>query len=401
MTCKTGLIRSFLSIGIATLGLGGAAVHAATPSIELIGKVAIDGDRRDRSGDAKPLEDGSPSDQFGGLSGIEYTGTGNRFLLLADRGAGDGKVSYQCRYHEADLVLDPATGKIAFDLKTTRMLSTLTGEPLVGSIAAHEKHLNATIPHQPWTAFDPESVRMLPDKSLLISDEYGPHIVIVDESGRISNEFTVPDKFRLRSPENGTFSKGVYSNRGLEGIAVTPSGSRMIAIPQSPLIQDAVIENGYCMGLNCRCVVFDGNHNCIREVVYQLDDLTSGTSEILAVDEDRFLVLERDGKAGSEAKTKKIFLIDTTEATDVTDIESLPKIELPASVTPARKSLFIDLLDDKFGVGGEQAHEKPEGLCWGPRLADGRRTLWVCCDNDFEKSIQTEIYCFAIDGLDR
>ncbi|GAA5507878.1 esterase-like activity of phytase family protein [Novipirellula caenicola] len=401
MTCKTGLIRSFLSIGIATLGLGGAAVPAATPEIELIGKVAIDGDQHDLSHDDTPLEDGSPSNQFGGLSGIEYTGIGNRFLLLADRGAGDGEVNYQCRYHEAEITVDPASKSIGFALKTTRMLSTPTGEPLVGSIEAHEKCLNSPTPHPVWTAFDPESVRLLPDKSLLISDEYGPHIVVVDESGRISNEFTVPDKFRLRAVEDGVYTKGVYSNRGLEGIAVTPSGSRMIALPQSPLIQDAVIENGYCIGLNCRCVVFDGNHNCISEIVYQLDNLASGTSEILAVDEDRFLVLERDSKAGREAKTKAIFLIDTTEATDVTRIESLPKTDLPSSVTPAHKSLFIDLLDPKFGLGGEHAHEKPEGLCWGPRLPDGRRTLWVCCDNDFEKSIQTEIYCFAIDGLDR
>ncbi|WP_236622183.1 esterase-like activity of phytase family protein [Novipirellula maiorica] len=383
------------------LCFGSAIVHAATPQIELVGKVAIDGNRSDASGDAKPLEDGSPSDQFGGLSGIEYSGTGNRFLLLADRGAGDGQVNYHCRYHEADLILDQSTGKIAFELKTTRMLSTPTGEPLVGSNEAHEKCLNSATPHPTWTAFDPESVRLLPDSSLLISDEYGPHIVVVDQSGRISNEFTVPDKFRLRAADDGIFTKGVYSNRGLEGIAVTPSGSRMIALPQSPLIQDAVIENGYCIGLNCRCVVFDGNHNCIREIVYQLDNLASGTSEILAVDEDRFLVLERDSKAGREAKTKKIFLIDTRDASDVTQIESLPKTELPSSVTPARKSLFIDLLDPQFGVGGEHAHEKPEGLCWGPGLVDGRRTLWVCCDNDFEKSIQTEIYCFAIDGLDR
>ncbi len=401
MTWKAILVGSILRISLAAMLFSDAALNAASPQIELIGKLAIRGDHRDATEDQRKLEDGSHANQFGGLSGIEYRGTGNRFLLLADRGAGDGAVTYHCRYHEVELAADPATGTLSFQLESTHLLHTLAGEPLVGSTAAHQQHQHNKNAKHAWTAFDPEGIRLLADQSLLLSDEYGPHIVVVDPSGRISYEFTVPDKFRLREPENGVVQQGIYSNRGLEGIAVTPSGNRMIALPQSPLIQDAVIEDGKCLGLNCRSLVFDGNHNCIREIVYPLDNLASGTSEILAIDEERLLVLERDSKAGLEAKTKKIFLIDIAGASDVSGIESLPKTDLPENIIPAKKSLLIDLLEPRFGLGGENAHEKPEGLCWGPRLADGRRTLWVCCDNDFDASISSEIYCFAVDGLDR
>jgi hypothetical protein len=63
--------------------------------------------------------------------------------------------------------------------------------------------------------------------------------------------------------------------------------------------------------------------------------------------------------------------------------------------------LLIDLLDPAFGMSGEKAPEKPEGLAWGPRLADGRRLLMVCFDNDFDPARESIFVAFAIDGLDR
>lgn len=377
-----------------------ATADANPISVDLVATISLDGSVHDLSGEQGTLEDGSAADQFGGLSAMEYSGEGNRFWLLADRGAGDGEVTYRCRYHEAELTVDPEHHTIKCELVATRLLSAPNGEPIVGSAVADEAHLVSTDPNHQWTALDLEGIRRLPDGKLLLSDEYGPHVLIADLSGKVQEEYPVPEKFLRRARTEGGFrTRGVAYNRGLEGIAITPSGNRVLTMPQSPLVQDSVEYKGMSLGVNCRCIVYGAHHECVREIVYQMDSKRNGLSEVLAIDEDRFLVLERDGKAGLEAKEKKIYLADMRGATDVCDIESLPETGLPQGVVAMKKTLLIDLLDPRFGLGGERAKEKAEGLCWGPKLEDGRQTLWVCYDNDFDSANQTEFDCFAIAGL--
>jgi hypothetical protein len=390
------LVTSFvcLAIGITFLIHENESCGQDAP-IELIGVRRISGKMRDLSQLEVKLEDGSVSDQFGGLSAIDYVGSGNRFLLLADRGAGDGAVSFPCRLHEAKLQVNEADKSIEFELLETRMLVSKEGQPLVGSLTAHAADLASTdLAH--WTAFDPEGLRRLSNGNLLITEEYGPRVVMFDGRSRLIREVEVPEKFRFRAPENGNFVRGAYPNRGLEGVAVTPSGARFVAAIQSPLIQDGVIEADKCVGMNSRWIIYDANAQVEREVVYPMENLKTGVSEILAVSESKFLVLERDSKGGKEAKTKRIYLCDIAKASDVRNVAALPQLDLPADIQPVSKRLFIDLLDNAFGIAGKHAPEKPEGLTWGEPLADGRRTLWVCCDNDFDVQRTTDFYCFAI-----
>jgi hypothetical protein len=91
--------------------------------------------------------------------------------------------------------------------------------------------------------------------------------------------------------------------------------------------------------------------------VYTLDAINrgQGVSEILAINDHEFLVLERDNRSNlqnpPQAPTRKnIYKIDLTGATDVLAIESLPAGALPAAVVPVLKSAFINLLDPAFGL---------------------------------------------------
>jgi hypothetical protein len=374
-----------------------STVSEAAIKFELLGVSRIDGHAKDLSGLSDKLEDGSAANSFGGLSAMEYTGVGNRFLLLPDRGAGDGAVSYPCRFHEAELTLTPESGMIGFQLVATHFMKSSSGKSLVGSLTAHAEDLKTKDLN--WTAFDPEGVRKLDHANIIVTDEYGPRVVIIDESGKITRELNVPESFRLREPVDGKYTRGAFSNRGLEGVAVTPSGNTYVAVIQSPLVQDGKIDDDKCLGINCRWLVYDRSGEVARQVVYQLDNVKAGVSEVLAVDEHRFLVLERDSKGGVEAKHKRVYLADIRDCTDVSGIDALPVKKNPKGVTVASKKLVLDLLDERFGLGGELAAEKPEGLAWGKTLADGRRTLWVCCDNDFDPTRKSEFYCFAVEGL--
>src|SRR5207344_3309024 len=92
-----------------------------------------------------------------------------------------------------------------------------------------------------------------------------------------------------------------------------------------------------------------------QEYVYVLEAINrgQGVSEILAINDHEFLVIERDNRSNLPPSTpgptrKKIYKIDLTGATDVSDVDELPAGALPASIVPVQKELFIDLLHPAF-----------------------------------------------------
>ena len=205
----------------------------------------------------------------------------------------------------------------------------------------------------------------------------------------------------IQSPAN---NMGRVANKGMEGLALTPDGKTLVSIMQSPLIQDHAITADFKKaGINNRILTVDIATGKTHEYVYQMDDKKYGVSEVLAVDNHRFLVDERDGKSGLESSCKKIYLIDIDGATDVSDIgttpgNGLPTATLPDSIQPVIKTLFLDLLDPQYGLSTADFPEKIEGLTFGPDLADGRRQLIITSDNDLIAANPTWILDFAVEA---
>ena len=141
-----------------------------------------------------------------------------------------------------------------------------------------------------------------------------------------------------------------------------------------------------------------------------------GVNDLLAINDHQFLAIERDNRSlvptppnvAQTPNVKRIYKIDLTAATDVSDIASLPETAaalgaLVPAVIPVTKTLFIDLLDTSYKVDAVRTikdviAEKIEGLAWGPDLPDGRHLLYVLSDNDLYTPRPTQIYAFAIDG---
>lgn len=111
--------------------------------------------------------------------------------------------------------------------------------------------------------------------------------------------------------------------------------------------------------------------------------------------DSQFVVIERDGESGTDARCKQIKRIDLSTATDISDLDRLPPLELPSDIHPASKSTYLDLLDTSYGLAGTTMPEKLEGLTFGPNLLDGRRTLIIAVDNDFKVDAATLMYVFG------
>jgi len=392
--------------------------QAATPGITLIGKGLVNGTALDKSGLTGTIcQAGVPTNCvpkaiFGGFgSDLTYTGHDNVFIAAPDRGPFDGltDVPYLDRVHFLHITTNVGAPfpNIRTVLLDTRLLKNELGQTFVGATGAFDVNNELGT-----LRLDPEGIRVGNDGTFYVSDEYGPFVFEFDRQGHLVRRIAVPSKFSIANPSADPNAEllgntsGRQANRGMEGLAISPDGRTLFGIMQSALLQDNGLSAGTTnrLGLNNRILKIDLVTGETHEYVYVLDAINrgQGVSEILAINDHEFLILERDNRSNlqspPQAPTRKtIYKINLAGATDVSGIESLPAGALPIGVVPASKTLFIDLLDPAFNLAPSIA-EKIEGLAWGPDLEDGRHVLYVISDNDLNPDLATQIYAFAIDA---
>ncbi len=386
-----------LTLAAATLS---ATAHAG---ITLIGKASIPGDTADKSGLTTPPGSSTPADRLGSFgSAIAYTGVGNRFIAMDDRGPGDGGVAWRCRFETFDIAIDPAAPQpVTVNLVATTLLSTTDGQPITGNSGAYDLQDQAK-----GLRFDPEGVRISPKGTLFISDEYGPWIDEFSMDGRQIRRISPPAKFLVKTPDGEPAKElppsnnvGRQPNHGFEGLAITPDGTKLYALLQSPLIQDGALDAaGKKVGRNCRMLELTLATGATRELVYTLESPKHGLNELLAVNDHEFLAIERDNKGGNEARDRKLYKIDIEKCKDVS-AEKLPTEPVTGDLA-VKKTLFLDFCDPRFGLTGEQMPEKIEGLAWGKDLPDGRHVLVVTTDNDLKPAQPSWFWVFAVEPSD-
>jgi hypothetical protein len=349
----------------------------------------------------KILEDETPHNLVGGLgSAIAYTGVGNLYVATPDRGPNNGLDSYTDRYYLIELTL--SGGTVTANLRGGATLNQAPGLPFTGLSSAFDPTNSPAS-----LRLDPEGIRVTPNGTMFVSDEYGPFLYEFGPDGNRIRSLTLPSKFLIDHPfADGTLelppgnTKGRQSNRGMEGLAITPDGSRLFGMMQSPLIQDGALNaSNSRIGTNVRILEYDLATNQTFEFLYQMDSKSYGVSEIVAVNDHQFLVDERDGNGGVAAAFKRFMLIDVTGATDISGVASLPSTGTPAGITPVSKKPFLDLLDSAYGLAGANFPEKVEGIAFGPDLPDGRHVVVITNDNDFLSTNGNNFYVFTIDPV--
>lgn len=121
---------------------------------------------------------------------------------------------------------------------------------------------------------------------------------------------------------------------------------------------------------NPRLGIYSTMDKSWKFVFYPLDAATSqyggwvGLSDITALGDGKFLVLERDNQGGLDASIKKIYKIDLGDLGKITDSQTVTK------------TLFKDLVPDLKKPGG-MVYEKIEGMAV---TSDG--SVWIVNDND-------------------
>lgn len=327
------------------------------------------------------------------------------FYLLTDRGPNiDGTVANSKVFAKPDFV--PQIGKFRLVngqlvLERTIELTNLAGGKLnglpnpIGQGNTGETALDLTgnTIAPSIDGLDSEGLAMAPDRSFWISDEYGPHLLHVDENGRTLE--------RINPFGTGTGGRRIplvfarrRANRGMEGLAITPDGKTLVGLMQFPLFNpsSAAVANS----LVTRILTFDIATGATKQYVVLMERANlQAFSEITAITNNTFLVIERDGEYGTNANRatlfKRVYKIDLTNATDISDpansaggklfggrtVEELKDAATLQTngIVPVTKSLVLDLATELPAV---YPHDKAEGLALlSPTL------LAVSNDDDF------------------
>src|SRR5688572_6839576 len=429
--------RLFVFLGsLAVTALGQASTVSA--QTVFINGFVIPGDSLDATN-----QPGANSGRFGFFSDIYYDPTLNQWWALSDRGPGGGLITYDTRLTRFQINVHPITGEISQfrvikTIKFTDPNNLLAGPgPALNGLNPLDLNGGESVLGH---SFDPEGLVIDPNTGeFIVADEYGPSVYVFDRQGRLVRVFDVPENLvpfvgttvnyvALRDACGGEVpvplcgaNGGRQDNRGYEGLAVSPDGKTLYAVLQDPLIDETGLgTNNGRNSRNVRIVVYDNDHaspsygTSLKQLVYQLELQATvaarirlatpgnanatdprqgrniGVSAIIAINDVEFLVLERDNRgigvddpAGARTVgSKRVFAINITGATDVTNV-MLGLDALPAGTVAVTKSpVFLNLQANTVLPNGKQA-EKWEGLTIGPRLKGGNFMLLAGNDNDY------------------
>ena len=158
---------------------------------------------------------------------------------------------------------------------------------------------------------DPESFQRMPDGTFWIGEEFGPSLVHVDATGKVLAPPVQPDG--VRSPDAwdlGGAAPTLASSKGFEGMAISPDGRTLF-----PMLEGAVTGDDPATR---RIYSFDtrsGRYTGLQAKV-RFEVPGDSLGDMVALDKNRFLILERDNNQGPTSQLKAVYLIDTRDRDD-------------------------------------------------------------------------------------
>lgn len=293
----------------------------------------------------------------GNYSGITHI-QGNEYAVCDDKDCVDG-------FKLLTLDVDSVTGKI-------RHAAMHEPQGMKGRRAAGVN-----------TQLDCEGIAYFPDRhTLFVSGEEQQRILEYSLDG-------VPTGRELNIPREMQRDR-ITPNRGFEALTYNASTGLFWTTTESVLpadIQDD--EDSRCQPL--RFVAFDKTLQPVGAFVYRMDARMAktgkslwgrqsgthvhGVPSMVALDDGRLIVMEREACMNRKAYASwvriKLYLVDATQ---------MAPLQTPTQALPHPSKTLLCSFVTRLRLGMMNLSNY-EGMCLGPRLADGRQTLILIADS--------------------
>ncbi len=323
--------------------------------------------------------------EVGGISGLTYDAArGTYYALSDDRGNINDARFYTLDIDLSDGSLDE--GDVEFQDVTT--LLNVRGRAFSAS------------------SLDPEGIALTNRGTIFISSEgdgnnlVDPLIAEFSLGGKIFNELNVDTKFLPTVDQ----SSGIQNNQAFESLTITPDNRFLYTAIENALFQDGE-SSSLEEGSPVRILQFDlATREAVGEFLYFTDSIPvtpdpidgfagNGLVELLAIDNTgTFLALERSFAVGV-GNNIRLYEVNLQGATDISSVARLTQRngELKDVDAVAEKRLILDFSD--LGI----TLDNSEAVSFGEKLPDGRQTIIVASDNNFNDAQKTQFLAFAID----
>jgi hypothetical protein len=223
---------------------------------------------------------------------------------------------------------------------------------------------------------DYEGLAVLPDGRFVASSESEPSIRIFDRSGVQQSELSVPDRFAVAPVGEST------PNATLEGLALTPSGRRLVATMEGTLSGDTGD------GTYRRFLVYDeesdGAWHLTKQIGYRVE-VGKRVAAVAAYSEMSLLVMEA-GYTSAAGNTTQLYAVTGLDRAH--DVSAERNLAVSGSVMS--KSLVADVtLFPSLGAPALQAQQTNplmdnyEGMAITRPMVNGRVGIALISDDNF------------------
>lgn len=323
----------------------------------------------------------------GGLSGIDYDPASGLYYLISD----DRSAYAPTRFYTARLAIDEA-GFHDVALQAVVPLLRPDGSPFPPRAVDSEAIRFDPLTHSLW--WTSEGERHPPAR---LTDPFVRHAAL---DGRDLGEVPLDPMFHVTAAPRGPRDNLVF-----EGATLSTDLRSLWVSMEDPLIQDGPMPT-MTTGAWARISRYarddaQGFGALQAQFVYPVGPIPAagawtailaqnGVSEILAIDAAHLLVLERAFALGAGWRIR-LFEADWSAATDVKSFDALVDADGHArSFTPMTKRRVLDF--DTLGIHIDNL----EGLCFGPTLQNGHRTLVLVADDNFNPGQTTQFLAIEI-----
>ncbi|MEO8172685.1 MAG: esterase-like activity of phytase family protein [Sediminibacterium sp.] len=326
----------------------------------------------------------------GGLSSIDYDREQGLYYMISD----DRSAINPARYYTARIFLNKRKiDSVVFVNVTTLLQKNGKPYPGVKNDPAHTPDPEAMRynPIRNQMAWSSEGERVVKDKDTVMEN---PSITIMSMNGKSIDTFPLPDNLKMQATENGPRRNGV-----LEGMSFANGFRNLYVNVEEPLYEDGPRADTFENDAWIRIFKFNvKTKQNTAQYAYKLDPVAypatpstafkiNGVPDILSAGNEKFIVLERSFSTGRQANTIKIFLADLNGAGNVKDN---PSLKINPVKRPVQKKLLLNM--DALGLYVDNI----EGVTFGPRLANGHRTLLLVADNNFDALEKSQFFLFEV-----
>lgn len=386
MAALSSFVRTALAAASLLVLSAGAQTPATTPALartpDTIASLRLIGEQR------LPWRMRFEGTLVGGLSGIDYDAARGDWVMICD----DRSEHNAARYYRARLDYNQQSfTSVQLTGVTTLLQADGTAYPSKNDFA----RLGGAVADLETLRVDPRDGAIWYGSEGDVSLALNPFVRQAGADGRLRYELPLPPLFNVKKDH----SSGPRNNQAFEGMSFTPDGASIWVSLEGPMYQDGPVPTTSHGAVN-RITRFDRDGKVLGQYAYALEPLAAapgtgknadnGISEILALSDNRLLVLERAGiqdDAGRYRNYVRLYEVDTAGATDIAQLPTVAG----ASITPVTKRLVLDL-----NQAGLALVDNLEGMAFGPRLANGKASLVLISDDNFNNRQVTQFLLFEV-----